>query len=87
MIPQSAAIAIQEALFTGDAERLRDRLEKLLETSVSFYDTAKESFYHGLMLGLLATLDNRYQVLSNGNLDLGGMTYVCFRNKRSCLAF
>ena len=65
MIPQSAAIAIQEALFTGDAERLRDRLEKLLETSVSFYDTAKESFYHGLMLGLLATLDNRYQVLSN----------------------
>ena len=33
--------------------------------SVSYYDTNKENFYQGLMLGLFATLDNRFQLTSN----------------------
>lgn len=33
--------------------------------SVSYYDTNKETFYQGLMLGLCATLDNRFQLTSN----------------------
>ena len=32
----------------------------------SFYDTAGENFYHGLMLGLLAMTDSRYKISSNG---------------------
>lgn len=65
MIPQSASIGIQEAIYTGNVEALCERLNKLLRTSVSYYDTAKENFYHGLMLGLLAMTDDRYKLSSN----------------------
>lgn len=44
----------------------KERLNTLLKTSVSYYDTAGENFYHGLMLGLLAMTDNRYKIFSNG---------------------
>ena len=33
--------------------------------SVSSYDTVGENFYHGLVLGLCATLDNRFYITSN----------------------
>lgn len=66
IIPQASSIGIQEAIYSGDAAALRERLNVLLKTSVSFYDTARESFYHGLMLGLLAMTDNRYKESSNG---------------------
>ena len=65
MIPQSASIGILEAVYTGNTEILGKRLNKLLKTTVSYYDTAQESFYHGLMLGLLAMTDDRYRLLSN----------------------
>ena len=65
MIPQSTAISIQEALYTGNADDLQRRLETLLLQSASYYDTAGELFYHGLLLGLTAMMDNRYLVRSN----------------------
>lgn len=65
MIPQPTAISIQEALYTGNADELQKRLETLLVQSASYYDTAGELFYHGLMLGLTAMMDNRYHVRSN----------------------
>ena len=65
MIPQSTAISIQEALYTGNADDLQRRLETLLLQSASYYDTAGELFYHGLLLGLIAMMDNRYVVRSN----------------------
>ena len=65
IIPQATAIAIQEAIYSADRERLQDQLEKLLIQSVSCYDTAGENFYHGLVLGLCAMLDNRYIITSN----------------------
>lgn len=64
MIPQSTAISIQEAVFSGNAEKLKDLIQTLLLQSVSFYDTKSEVFYHGLMLGLCALLNNSY-VTSN----------------------
>lgn len=64
MIPQSTAISIQEAVFSGNAEKLKDLIQTLLLQSVSFYDTKSEVFYHGLMLGLCALLSNSY-VTSN----------------------
>ena len=33
--------------------------------SASSYDTVGENFYHGLVLGLCAALDNRYYITSN----------------------
>ena len=65
IIPLGSSIGIQEAVCSGNVSALRDRLNVLLKTSVSYYDTAGENFYHGLMLGLLAMTDNRYKIFSN----------------------
>ena len=65
IIPQSIAMAIQEAVYTGSAKQLKVQLRRLLLQSVSCYDTAGENFYHGLVLGLCALMDNRYQITSN----------------------
>lgn len=65
IIPQSTAIAIQEAIYVNDPISLEKQLRKLLLQSVSFNDTADEIFYHGLVLGLCAMFDNRYYITSN----------------------
>ena len=56
MIPQSTAIAVQEAIFSGDTRKLKTQIQTLLMESVSSFDTAGENFYHGFMLGLCALL-------------------------------
>ncbi len=56
MIPQSTAIAVQEAIFSGDNRKLKTQIQTLLMESVSLFDTAGENFYHGFMLGLCALL-------------------------------
>ena len=65
IVPQSTAIAIQEAIYTNNADTLKKQLRKLLLESVSCYDTAGENFYHGLVLGLCAITNNRYYITSN----------------------
>ena len=65
IIPQATAIAIQEAIYSRDGESLQEQLGKLLIQSASCYDTVGENFYHGLVLGLCAMLDNRYIITSN----------------------
>lgn len=65
IIPQSTAISVQEALYTGNALELQKRLETLLLQSASYHNTAGELFFQGLMLGLTAIMDNRYYVTSN----------------------
>lgn len=64
IIPQATAIAIQEAIYSGDSDKLKALIQTLLTHSVSCYDTAKENFYHGFMLGLCALLSGSY-VTSN----------------------
>lgn len=65
IVPQSTAISIQEAIYAGDATALQKHIGTLLMQSASSYDTVGENFYHGLVLGLCATLDNRYYITSN----------------------
>lgn len=65
VIPQSTAVYIQEAIYSGNSALLKEQLGKLLRQSVSCYDVAGENFYHGLVLGLCAMLDNRYYITSN----------------------
>lgn len=65
IVPQATAISIQEAIYSGDTAALQKNLGTLLMQSVSSYDTIGENFYHGLVLGLCATLDNRYYITSN----------------------
>ena len=65
IIPQSTAILIQEAIYANNVTALKKQLRKLLLQSASCYDTVGENFYHGLVLGLCAVLDDRYIVTSN----------------------
>ena len=64
LIPQATAIAVEEALFSGNGEKLRDIISNFLIQSVSAFDTAGENFYHGFMLGVCALFGNSY-VTSN----------------------
>lgn len=41
-------------------------MHRLLLQSVSCYDTVRENFYHGFVLGLCAMMDHRYYISSNG---------------------
>lgn len=64
IIPQSTAISIQEAIYSGDSRKLKELIQRLLMQSVSSFDTVGENFYHGFMLGLCALLGG-YYVTSN----------------------
>lgn len=64
IIPQATAIAVEEAIFSGNGEKLRDIISNFLIQSVSAFDAAGENFYHGFMLGVCALFGNSY-VTSN----------------------
>lgn len=65
VIPRSAATAIQEAIYKMDSVALQKALETFLLQTISFHDTANEPFYHGLILGMCAVMDNSYRITSN----------------------
>ena len=56
---------ILDALVDGDSELLRKSLEKFLLASASCFDMAHEDFFHGLLLGLLASMGDEYEIHSN----------------------
>ena len=64
-IPRSVAVAIQEAIYKVDSDSLQKTLEKFLLQTISFHDAANETFYHGLILGMCAVMDNSYRITSN----------------------
>ena len=55
----------------GNGSLLQEELSQLLMRTVSFYDTASESFYHGLLLGLCAVLAGYYFISSNRESGIG----------------
>ena len=65
IVPRSAAAAIQEAVYKMDADALQKALERFLLQTISFHDAANETFYHGLILGMCAVMDNSYRITSN----------------------
>lgn len=83
IIPQSTASAIQLAAYSNDAQALQQNLRKLLLQSVSYYDAVGENFYHGLMLGLCAAME-QYQVTSNRESG-GGRYDICLKPKTNRL--
>lgn len=60
IIPQSMAISIQEAIFSGDHQKLGILMQTLLKQTVSFFDSAGENFYHGFMLGICVLFKGIY---------------------------
>jgi hypothetical protein len=69
-----------EYLLTGQLEDFAEEFKDLLERTVSYHDTAQnpEAFYHGLMIGLTATLHYKsdYQIRSNRESGKGRYDYL-----------
>lgn len=81
------AISIQQAIFSGNEERLQELLEKFMLQSIASLDGANEGFYHGMMLGLCAVLSNRYQVRSNRESGLGRFDVMLIPREKSMPGF
>ncbi len=68
-----------QALLQGDVEAMNVYMSEVSETVFSSFDTGKrpshrakpERFYHGLVLGLLLDLNDRYVITSNRESGLG----------------
>lgn len=75
-ITQTTANKIAESLYANDLKKLQQAVTEYMGKSISFYDAGTEGFYHGLVLGLVALMDNHYKIKSNresgdGRYDIG----------------
>ena len=64
-ITRTTANKIAESLYTNDYRKLQQAIAEYMDKSISFYDAGAEGFYHGLVLGLIALMDNQYKIKSN----------------------
>ena len=62
---QATANKIAESLYALDYRKLQTGIGEYMKNSISFYDSGAEGFYHGLVLGLVALMDDRYKIRSN----------------------
>ena len=77
-----------KALLAGDLERMNLELGRITLYCISSFDSAThpaepapERFYHGLVLGLTASLMGRYQIRSNRESGLGRYDMVMIPRK------
>ncbi len=61
----NAVTQIEKALYLNDAERMQKALRTYMVSCISSFDSASEGFYHGMILGLVASLSTRYYIRSN----------------------
>ena len=64
-ITRTTANKIAESLYANDYKKLQSAIGEYMDKSTSFFDGGAEGFYHGLMLGLIALMDNQYKIKSN----------------------
>lgn len=62
---RTTADKIAESLFLNDYAKLEKAIAEYMDKAISFYDTTSESFYHGLVLGLIAMMESQYKIKSN----------------------
>lgn len=64
-----------KALLEGNIDDMMDTLSEICESMISTFDgsgkAAPENFYHGLVIGLLVELRDRYEIKSNRESGLG----------------
>lgn len=70
-ITRTTANKIAESLYANDYIKLQRAIAEYMDKSISFYDAGAEGFYHGLVLGLIALMDNQYKIKSNRESDDG----------------
>ena len=66
---------IEKAVYLNDEDRLQRAIRQYMITTISYFDGAAEGFYHGMVLGLVASLSSKYYIRSNreageGRFDL-----------------
>lgn len=64
-ITRTTANKIAESLYANDYKKLQKAIAEYMDKFISFYDAGAEGFYHGLVLGLIALMDNQYKIKSN----------------------
>ena len=64
-ISRTTADKIAESLYANDYTKLQKAIAEYMDKSISFYDAGAEGFYHGLLLGMIALMDNQYKIKSN----------------------
>ena len=64
-ITRTTANKIAESLYANDYKKLQSAIGEYMDKSIGFFDGGAEGFYHGLMLGLIALMDNQYKIKSN----------------------
>ena len=64
-ITRTTANKVAESLYAMDLNKLQKGIAEYLNKSISFYDSGAEGFFHGLVLGLIAMMDNQYKIKSN----------------------
>lgn len=64
-LSEEPANKIAESLYVNDYKKLQKAIAEYMDKSISFYDAGTEGFYHGLVLGLIALMDNHYKIKSN----------------------
>lgn len=64
-ITRATANKIAESLYANNHKKLQKAIAEYMDKSISFYDAGAEGFYHGLVLGLIALMDNQYKIKSN----------------------
>ena len=75
-IARTTANKIAESLYANDYKKLQVAIAEYMDKTISFYDAGAEGFYQGLVLGLIALMDNQYKIQSNresgdGRYDIG----------------
>lgn len=64
-VSRTTADRIAESLYVHDLSALQKGISDYMDKSISYYDSASEGFYHGLVLGLIAMMDNQYTIKFN----------------------
>ncbi|MCD8016084.1 MAG: ATP-binding protein, partial [Lachnospiraceae bacterium] len=64
-VTRTTANKIAESLYANNRRKLQQAIAEYMDKSISFYDAGTEGFYHGLVLGLIALMDNQYKIKSN----------------------
>lgn len=81
-IRRTTANRVAEALYARNREKLQQAIELYMNQSVSFYDAGAEGFYHGLVLGMIALMDNQYRIQSNRESGDGRYDISLFPRKK-----
>ena len=64
-VKETTTYSLNNALLTKDTASLQRFLRQFLLETISYYDTLKENYYHGLLLGMSVIFSEKYYTYSN----------------------